>query len=514
MAKVNLDALIPREDFDIESKNNNETLIDRLKIDDLIFGSAFYSSLRKPDFQRETADWDKSKITSFIQSFIEGDLIPSIILWSSGEYVFVIDGAHRLSALIAWANDDFGDGVISHKFFNNNIDPDQKKISEQARRNAHNNIGAYSTYKSILLHTDTAMPDKLQIARKLGKISLQLQWVPGNADKAENSFYTINQKGSVISDTEMSLLKKRRKPYAIASRAIIRSGNGHKYWNKFDTEKQSEIERYAKIINENLFSPKFNNPIKTLDLPIAGKSISHTSLALIFDTVKLANKIDEKGNQDGNNKVSDDTTGENTVKYLKNTARIIRRLTTTHPSSLGLHPAVYFYSEKGRYQPTAFMAWVVLMNEFEKTNLLKEFSDVREEFEKTLINYKFLTNQITNKYGSKLKSYNYLIGFYKNIFECVKNGNSFENEIKIKFPFLNIDYKGDEIKSRDFSSITKSEIFINEAINKAPKCSICGGLLHVNSISIDHVNRKEDGGIGDAENGQLTHPYCNSTIKN
>jgi hypothetical protein len=33
-------------------------------------------------------------------------LIPAIILWrSTGGYLFVIDGSHRLSALSAWVND-------------------------------------------------------------------------------------------------------------------------------------------------------------------------------------------------------------------------------------------------------------------------------------------------------------------------------------------------------------------------------------------------------------------------
>jgi len=44
-------------------------------------------------------------------------LIPAIILWNSGRYIFTIDGAHRLSALIAWVLDDYGDGIISQTFF-------------------------------------------------------------------------------------------------------------------------------------------------------------------------------------------------------------------------------------------------------------------------------------------------------------------------------------------------------------------------------------------------------------
>ncbi|WP_394347967.1 HNH endonuclease [Ilyomonas limi] len=30
---------------------------------------------------------------------------------------------------------------------------------------------------------------------------------------------------------------------------------------------------------------------------------------------------------------------------------------------------------------------------------------------------------------------------------------------------------------------------------------------------MDHIIRKLDGGLGTIENGQLTHPFCNTEIK-
>ncbi|MBR0413505.1 MAG: HNH endonuclease [Clostridia bacterium] len=68
--------------------------------------------------------------------------------------------------------------------------------------------------------------------------------------------------------------------------------------------------------------------------------------------------------------------------------------------------------------------------------------------------------------------------------------------------------------SVEFTSNRKSEVFIKQAFPAALKCPICGGLLHVNSISIDHIIRKEDGGDSQASNGQATHFYCNTTYKN
>ncbi|MGL6349744.1 MAG: hypothetical protein ACRC2U_07870, partial [Aeromonas sp.] len=61
------------------------------------------------------------------------------------------------------------------------------------------------------------------------------------------------------------LLRSRRKSFSIASRAIIRAGNGHQYWSKFSPEKIIEIESIAKEIHELIFHPKVAGPVKTLD---------------------------------------------------------------------------------------------------------------------------------------------------------------------------------------------------------------------------------------------------------
>ena len=511
MAKVNLDALIQREDFTVDGGAGAQNLADKLKVSELVKGeSFFYSSLRKPDFQRETSDWDKGKITSFIKSFIDGDLIPSIILWQAGQYTFVIDGAHRLSALIAWVNGDYGDGFISQSFFNHEVDSEQKRVADQTRRHVDREVGSYSSFMSAIRDPENANPDVLATANKLGFLSLQLQWVTGSAEKAESSFFTINQKATPISDTEISLLKARKKPYAMASRAILRSGGGHKYWDLFLPEIQSDVERLAKEINENLFTPEIKTPVKTLDLPLAGKGYSSRTLPLIFDLVKLANNVSEK-------EVSEDEDGKETIQYLKNVNKVVRRFTTTHPSSLGLHPAVYFYSEKGRYQPTAFMAWIEIIKDFEIKNLFNNFTDIRQKLESTLIEYKYFTNQVTIKYGSGLKGYLQLKEVYEKIIELVLADVDIPEiggKLKDTFPYLNLDFRGDKPQSKDFNENTKSEVFLTSALKNANKCKICSGYIHVKSISIDHVDRKQDGGVGVADNGQLTHPYCNTTYKN
>ena len=53
MAKVNLDAIIPREDFEAEESLISGKKKETLSIEDIKADSFFFSSVRKPDFQRE-----------------------------------------------------------------------------------------------------------------------------------------------------------------------------------------------------------------------------------------------------------------------------------------------------------------------------------------------------------------------------------------------------------------------------------------------------------------------------
>ena len=71
------------------------------------------------------------------------------------------------------------------------------------------------------------------------------------------------------------------------------------------------------------------------------------------------------------------------------------------------------------------------------------------------------------------------------------------------------------VASKQFSDDAKSQIFIRTALSSAIKCPVCHGYLDAEkSVSYDHVVRAREGGVGHANNGQLTHPYCNQAVKN
>lgn len=516
MAKVNLDAIIPREDFEVEENATPGKKKETLSIEDIKSDSFFFSNVRKPDFQRETNEWESKKIADFIESFLDGDLIPAIILWrSTGGYLFVIDGSHRLSSLAAWINDDYGDGPISKQFYDGIIPDEQIEIAEETRKLIRKRIGSYSDFKLALTNPEKVSPEIQRKSKNLAALAIQLQWVDGGANKAENSFFKINQQAAPIDKTELVLLEARKKPNCIAARAIIRSGKGHKYWSNFSKENQTTIQELAKEINSVLFAPKLETPIKTLDIPVGGKNYSAQTLPLILEFINIVNNIPA----DFKESLEDDLTGDETVNILKQTRRIAWRINSNHPSSLGLHPVVYFYSQDGRHKVASFYATLAFVKELEEKKKLAEFSLIRPKFENIILQNDPLIQQINRKYRSAIASYSQIKDFYFAIIELLQKGVN-ENEVithlikTSKFNYLTLTVEQNEITNNKFSTERKSAVYIKEALANAPKCKICGGFIHRNSISIDHIERKQDGGLGTIDNGQITHPFCNTTLKN
>lgn len=206
---VNLDAMIPRLDFEVKDEEHFQQIL-TVQIRDLE-PSFFYNALRKPDFQRETSSWSPTKIAEFVRTFLDGDLIPAIILWQAGTQIFVIDGSHRLSALIAWVRDDYGDGETSRKFFQNMIPPEQQKAATALRELVAKDIKTYAEYKHAIANPGSSNKETIERAQRLGSRALHLQWVTGDAKKAEDSFFKINQQATPIDPTELLILKSRRK---------------------------------------------------------------------------------------------------------------------------------------------------------------------------------------------------------------------------------------------------------------------------------------------------------------
>lgn len=502
---VNLDALILREDFEVQSDGVATPSKQSITIFELQTDNFFFCALRKPDFQRETYEWSPKRVVGLIRSFVDDELIPAVILWANERGLnFVVDGSHRLSALIAWVQDDYGDGEISQSFFNHAIEEEQLKIAKRTRQLVEKEFGAYRDHVRAIESPASYGPDTVNRARRFARLSLDLQWVRGDAGKAEESFKRINQQAAMITPLELELINSRRKPCAIAARAIIRRGTGHKYWKEFGPPIQDRIEELASELNSLIFEPKQNYPLKSADLPVGGPVSSSTALSMVYNFINLAAGVTSP---------EDDKDGRRTVEYLLRCRRVMQLLVSSHSSSLGLHPAVYFYSWTGKQQPILLLVMAQIIIDWERRNKLPKFTELRGRLESFLVGHRALTNQLVRKYGTKASGNEHLRRFYEDVLTMLDQGKTEEgvlDSLMATYKYLQPAealYEG--VSPKKLSSQVKSGVALREFLQSAPKCPICGGYVPTQAISIDHKERLADGGRNVASNVQVTHPYCN-----
>jgi hypothetical protein len=276
----------------------------------------------------------------------------------------------------------------------------------------------------------------------------------------------------------------------------------------------------ASIIYSALFDPPLNQPIKTLDIPIGG--YGYNTLPFIFDLVNQASGIKVphlRRAKDVSELFPDDPDGVATAKCLEAVGETLARITTSNPASLGVHPAVYFYTRGGTFQPAAFLAVAKLLDELHREKKLVAFTEVRAEFEEFLVRYAEFMSQIVHKFGSGDRSVPPLLDFYREILKALWNGDRDEAVwvtvgMLPNFRFLTPnDPEPVGRAGGAFGRKQKSAAYIREALQTALRCGICGARLHMKSINSDHITRKEDGGTSSSKNAGPVHPFCTSTVK-
>lgn len=543
MAQVNLDALIKREDlFKSESEVGEKNIEDftRLKIgSDLIGTSFFFKTLRKADFQRVTSEWKPERVHGLIKSFIKGDIIPACILWNWNGFNFIIDGGHRLSALIAWIEDDYGDGAVSIPYFGSeNITDAQKRNAKKTRDLIDNDpeIGAFKKLTHALNNSKDVPPDEFKRASDIiNQRNIQAQYIKANSsEEAEMSFFRINGEATPIDETETIILKSRKKPNGIAARAILHGGSAHKYWKGFKDDTRKEIEETAIATNKYLFDPPLDPA--TTKFPCAGDRYSNQSLEIVFGIVNMINELDEINSKRGGflkkeaNEIppKSDETGEDTLHYLTKVKRIISIVSGTakQPISLGLSSVIYFYSPRGRFQITAFLAMVHIAlqwdkeREEKKSDIFQRFCAIRGQFEDFLLSNKGFITEATINIGSGIKSYKRLADLFLFIINGFFLNNTKEEIIeKIQandnFSFIKV-YKAEnefaENRNKPGRKIppeTRNQIIIKEYLNARILCPYCGGHRTFESYNIDHIKELRNKGDSSLENLALVHVYCN-----
>ena len=523
---VNLDALIQREDFIAPSDDSTgagEGGKSSCSTTDLTRGESFYETLRKPDFQRETAAWTPSAVCDFIEAFVNLDLIPAVICWQSpARLTFIIDGAHRLSAIIAWILDDYGAGARSVQFYGK-VPSEQEATHEKTRKLVNKRVRSYQEWRHETGNPGS-IPEIGQRVRALAHAKIPLLWVPGtDATKAEKAFFTINQSAVEIDATELKILNARSKPNAVAARTIVRNATGTKYWQSFSPDGQKAVVETGRAVYAALYRPPLEKPPRSEELPVAGHGYGYQTLPLIFDLVNIANRLPvEDATQNKKKYLTPQGHAvpeeEPTIRVIKETARLVRRITGTNAASLGLHPGVYFYSPNIRHQPTAVLAVAYFLMHLESVDGFIEFTQHRAAFEDFLLNHKMYINQLTVRHGSMAKGYDHIFDYYLFVYEQICKGST-EGQVESalaksdKYQTLVKERPVLSRKAKAFSQDAKNVKLLSDVLDRSFICNLCKARIDKKAMQLDHIDDKSLGGVADLDNGQWAHPFCNSTYK-
>jgi Protein of unknown function DUF262 len=529
--QVNLDSLILRQPFESVAADSVLGKDPLFKLEELHRSKMYFGLLRKPDFQRETANWNPAMILDFVSTFLDGGLIPSIIIWHSKDTnnVFIIDGAHRVSALMAWVNDDYGDGEISRKAWGYSVPQAQVKLHNKTKELIDRELGSYAQLFDFGLNPEnTNDPIKRRRGKAIATMQLDIQKVEGNAAVAEDSFYKINSNSVAIDDIELDIIRGRKKPNAIATRALVSAGKGYKYWKGFPNSKDIEdsaAEGYNLLMGELL-------EIGTLspDLPRAGQPYSSEGFRMVLDIVNIFNSVTpamwthKQAKGKGTvQKLPDDEDGSATIAFLERVIDVAR-LVAGPPEcngSLGLEQAVYAYGSTGNFHPGAYVASLRFFKELREQNKLIAFTVVRGAFEEFIVRHKAFINALGHTKGSRTRPVEAILQMYKTVFAYMQSNESdsaivqkLENDPILRKAVLSVSVGVDDENnlgpiSKKFSKTVVKAKVVQDVLATRGRCPVCTARLPPSYRSKDHAQKGEHDGMGNLENLHFTHPYCN-----
>ncbi len=570
--RVHLDHLIPRQSVRYiylphnASNNPLETAPggqeDRnLRYEDIKRQDGWFKQIRKPDFQRETNAWTPTDCIDFLDSVVNGRIIPSIILWNSPEnsFTYVLDGAHRLSVLRAWMSDDWGDKAGDYYARRN--DTEIKKVAQITRELVQKQIGLFIDFQTAHIeYTELGDQGKIQkkemgqkrfsqasfYQRVMGGLNtLAVQWEKGNYESAEQSFLRINRKGQALDPWEATLIEHRRGSYARSIMCIANGGEPGHYWptpteedeeanQKSVKKKIDSFSDKAKNIYKKLFVPPYELPIISLTVPlmVAPEYFQKHKYLLEIIPLLVDREVVSNDKQVIDRLKVDDTAPpqliiDNADKTLTKLDKGLEHLITfsNNSTSLSIVPLFYWYNHKGQFARGllyGFLYWLLAGTKEEIVDRKLIFSGNRERFEDILFYLKPDISTIQARGGAGLKATRRAAEFYQATLKLLHENPQLQpgsEDLYSRVLDELADYasipkrKTNPKRSRAFSSSDKSQINIRELFESGSiRCHICGGvvnLLQPRGIQYDHKIDYEISKITDPETGKPTHPFCN-----
>jgi hypothetical protein len=559
--RVYLDHLIPRESLRLQRPEAQVTdpKMMHLSLQDLRdpVRSKF---LRKPDFQRETWAWTPEDCVSLLESLTNRQVIPSIIMWASADngYEYILDGGHRVSVILAWMRDDWGDNLPKDQYRDDEHESMVKDAAREVRRLVNQRVGSIKDYEAAETEIDrivnagespkTALPE--QIFRRgiffqrvlKGYETLHVLWVQGDYEKAEQSFLKINKSGRQLSDWEIKLIDNRNSSFARVMMSVASISSAKHYWPLDDKvvandtaarKKVEEILAGINFINDTVFKPSPQDNIKQMRQPLLVATGTHQRPYYLAEMLTViqggrgqpaeTDRLLAEGRNDPPHQII-----ESGYKLVNDTVEALNHLVgpSTNPTSLSIVPLAYFYTKGGRYVRSmlyGFLFWLLQGGNPETIrNRKRVFSGHRAAFESILLQHKDeIISGLTRRTGSGPDITAQTAAYFDGLVRLLVVHNdaigersfsdAYEKLVKETINRLPREPQPEEPRGRIFTDRQQSIVILKEMWREPIRCGICGGILDIASaLQFDHVQEASKGGLTVSDNARLAHPFCNN----
>ncbi len=517
--------------------------------------------LRKPDFQRATSAWTAKDCADLLEDVLKEQVVPSVIMWLSPDNLqYVLDGGHRISVLLAWIKDDWGDRLSSEDYQDPVLEENSKLAAKQVREELKKReigkfqeyLDAEETYSNIEIakripepEMDVASLHYAKLVRRWDavKIGFPIQWVKGDYQKAEESFLKINKSGRRLSDWETKLVENRTSSFARTVMSIAEISNASHCWTDNAPEigndatlkqKISDILTGVRTLHELLFEPPHRKPIKDEIQPLMATSLTKPETKPFYLAELLTITEGKKGQKpeweslikrDKNARVS--IIIENGLLLTQHALAVINNIYGSSPRSLALMPLVYFYNQQGTYVRSLLYGMLYWLNHGSETRDIQNrkllFTAHRAAFEKVLIDNKStIIQRIARRIGSgpevTYPTARYLNALLELLIQFNDSIESNEFQETHRTLIETLGKKTDEENeaekisaSRTFRGLQKDEVQVSAFVGMFPKCGICEGRFHPSlDNQIDHIQEHGKDGKTVVSNARITHPFCNN----
>lgn len=523
--------------------------------------------LRKPDFQRATWAWSPDDCIELLDSVIKYQVVPSIIMWASplSGLDYILDGGHRISVVLAWLHDDWGDSATNDLRATTPEEAAMMRESlERVRFLVTSKIGKIEEYRAAeqLLfqilqrrgHPDQELDPKTyeraMFYQNLLKdnIGFDIQYVVGNYEIAEESFLKINRSGRILSDWEKTLVQHRNSSFGRTVMAIANITSMDHYWPTIEggtptitaiNESIRHIQSNIKAIHGTLLLPEYKPSIRTLEYPYLVALTRDLKPFYIAEFLTILSgkkgteaesekllKVEQLFTYDANS--SEEFITNNGVRLSDTAIDALKHLWNPFPhepapnQSLAIVAPLYFYSTNGR--PVrgllyGFLYWLLSGSDTIVRERKQVFSAYRGIFEDLLLEDKEqLIQRLSRNIGSGTEITLPVARYFQALLQLLVDhqGDTVSAAFQTDYHAL---LSGDTarkhttpkvLKRRTFSQKQRNQILLSSLFGAAVRCEICGGILNpTGPIQHDHIQKVSHGGLTTTHNQRITHPFCN-----